>query len=84
MKPQKADLVRDHVYKHYILPARTLGAKTVTVPVKTVHNALGFHNSYPSVCTALTTIKFRQAYNIKSVTFTGPGQSPTTVYTFGL
>jgi hypothetical protein len=48
-----------------------------------VHKALNFRARLPLVCSALTAISFRRAHNLRLLKTDGPGQSTTTMFTFG-
>jgi hypothetical protein len=82
MKP--SDEVRDYVSKHYIVPARAQRMQSVQVRVGDVHAKLGYHNRLPLVCSALTSLKFREPNKLTLIKTDGPGSSTTTTFTFGL
>jgi hypothetical protein len=82
-----SDEVRDYVRDHYILPARKLGATTVTVRAGEVHKALRWDlKRVPQVCSALATRKFLHSANVELLERKGPpsGQSTTVEFTYRL
>jgi hypothetical protein len=82
-----SDEVRAYVREHYILPARKLGAATVTVRAGEVHKALRWDlKRVPQVCSALATRKFLHSANVELLQRKGPpsGQSTTVEFTYRL
>jgi hypothetical protein len=82
-----SDQVRAYVRQHYILPARNLGATTVTVRAGEVHKALRWDlKRVPQVCSALATRKFLNSANVELLERKGPpsGQSTTVEFTYRL
>jgi hypothetical protein len=76
--------VREYLLKNYIEPARAAKAASVQIRAGDIHKALNFHARLPLVCSALTAVSFRRAYNLRLLKVDGPGQSTTTTFTFGL
>jgi hypothetical protein len=76
--------VREYLLKNYIEPARAAKAASVQIRAGDIHKALNFHARLPLVCSALTAVSFRRAYNLHLLKVDGPGQSMTTTFTFGL
>lgn len=82
-----SDHVRKFVCEHYIVPARSRGATTVTVRAGEVHKALKWNlKRIPQVCSALSTRKFMHSANVELVARKGPpsGQSTTVEFTYKL
>jgi hypothetical protein len=79
-----SDRVREHAFKTYIEPARRAGRKTETVVAGDVARALKLMNRLPLVCGALGTLKFQKAHGITLESRSGPSNSTTTSFTYGV
>ena len=80
----QADKVRKYVLDEIIEPARRAGKATVRVKAGDVHKALGFNNSMPLVCSSLDAEKFLDFANLYLINRSGPPQSSSVVWMFGL
>ena len=80
----KADKIRLHGRKRYVLSARNRGDKRFSIPVGEVVRDLGLTGRVPAVCSALKTGKFLKENNLRVVETIAPksGQSTTVVYTY--
>lgn len=79
-----ADEVRQYVLDEIIEPARRAGKRTARVKAGEIHKALGFSNRMPLVCGALDADKFLDFANVHLVNRSGPPQSSSVVWVFGL
>ena len=80
----KADKIRLHSRKRYVLSARNRGDKRFSIQVGDVVRDLGLRDRVPAVCSALKTSKFLKENNLRVVETIAPksGQSTTVVYTY--
>ena len=85
MNMTKADSVREYARRVYIEPARKRGDITVRIVARDVHKALGLHNRFPLVCSALNSHKFLEENHL-AVKAEGPpsGMSPNMTFTYRL
>lgn len=72
--------IRRHAIEQFVAPARAKGKKTVEIPVRAVHDALGLKDLHPAVCEALRAQSFKRDAKLASVSTKGPAVSPTTVF----
>ena len=79
-----ADRVRKYVLDKYVIPAQKESHDTVSVRAGDVHNALGFKNRLPLVCSALRSGKFLLMANSSIEETEGPDNSTTTRLLFRL
>ncbi len=79
-----ADEVRAHCAKKYIEPARTRGEKLFSVRAGDVHDALGYHNRLPLVCSALGASIFEEQFRLRRAAVEGPLNGANTVFRFEL
>jgi len=77
-----ADDVRSYVNSHYIEPARLRGDSRVEVLTGDVHQALGYRNRYPLVCSALGSLTFEKAYRVRRLSVEGPLNGASTLFRF--
>jgi hypothetical protein len=79
-----ADRIRLYAKEHYVLAARSLGARRFSIPVKEPVRSLDMGRSVPAVCNALKTDKFLEDNHLRIVETVAPpsGQSTTVVYTY--
>jgi 5-methylcytosine-specific restriction enzyme B len=81
-KHSNADEIRKYAKIKYIIPARQKGEKTASFTAADVHSGLGLKNSYPNVCSAIDSKKFREFARVKQVKRSGPERSSTVKWTF--
>jgi len=67
-----AQKVRDFALRTYIGPAQSRNESTVRIQAGDVHKALGFHNRFPLVCSALSGDKFLKPNGLALVNREGP------------
>lgn len=79
-----SDSVREYVGAHFVEPARYRGDTEVTIRSGDVHEALGFKNRLPLVCSALGTQVFEDQYRLKRLSIEGPLNGSSTVFRFKL
>jgi len=80
----KADKIRLHGKKRYVMSARNRGDRRFSIQVGDVVRELGLIDRVPAVCSALKTGKFLKENGLQIVETIGPasGQSTTVVYTY--
>ena len=74
-----ADEVRAYCTRRYVQAARSDGQKEFSIRVGDVHDALGYKNRLPLVCSALGATKFCEANGIKRTAVEGPLNGSTTI-----
>lgn len=79
-----ADRIRQYALDTYIFPARNEGRATVAIPVREVHDALGFSERWANVCQALTRPTFLELAAVNPPRCEGPEVSSTTVFHYDL
>ena len=79
-----ADDVRNYCKKHYIDPARRSGSKTVSIISGDVHQAMGFSDRHPLVCSSISASKFEELCHVRLIGVEGPSQGATTLFRFEL
>lgn len=79
-----ADRIRQYALDTYIIPAREEERATVAIPVREVHDALGFTQAWANVCQALTGPKFLELAEVDPPRHDGPPVSSTTVFRYDL
>lgn len=79
-----ADQIRAYCAEKYVAPSRKRGSTRVEIPVREVHDALGFTARFPLVCSALRAGKFSHEQRLIPSGINGPEQSSTTVFIFSL
>lgn len=78
------DATKQHVIAKYVMPARSLGAKTVQVRVGNVQKDLGWTNRTPSVFSTLNSAEFQNEAGLKLIEKIGgpPSGGPSTTVQF--
>jgi 5-methylcytosine-specific restriction protein B len=84
MTSTHADLIREFVNHHYIVPARTAGKKQVTVRAGDVHSAMKLKDRMPAIASALGATTFETKYGVHCVGRTGPHNGANLTFTFDL
>ncbi|WP_157995285.1 AAA family ATPase [Peristeroidobacter soli] len=79
-----ADRIRKYVLENYIEPARKEGARSASVPVRQVHDALALSQAWANVCQAIEGPKFQALAGVSPPRRVGPPGSTTTVFEFDL
>jgi len=79
-----ADDVRALCAKKYIEPARSRGEKQVSIRAGDVHEAMGYKNRMPLVCSALGAITFEDKCRVRRVGVDGPLNGANTIFRFVL
>jgi len=77
-----ADEVRAYCSKKYVEPARSRGEKIVSVRAGDVHDALGYRNRVPLVCSALGASVFEKTCRLRRSAVEGPLNGANTVFRF--
>jgi hypothetical protein len=78
----RSEQVRKHVIKQYISPARSKGEDSVEVRAGTVHSELHWTGRVPSVCQALSSLKFQREAGVELVETSRPGPSTTAMFRY--
>jgi 5-methylcytosine-specific restriction enzyme B len=79
-----ADQVRKHCRQHYVEPARAAGQKEISIHAGDVHQALGFQNRFPLVCSAIGAAAFSEENRVRRIALEGPLNGSNTVFRFAL
>ncbi len=77
-----SDDVRAYCAKRYVDAAKAAGSSTIEIPVREVHDALGYSNRFPLVCSAIGSDLFTKAQRVDLEEVRGPNPSSTTVFSF--
>ena len=77
-----ADDVRSYCSKHFVDPARSRGDKQVAIRAGDVHQALGYKNRLPLVCSALGAAVFESEYRVHRTAVEGPLNGSNTILRF--
>jgi hypothetical protein len=78
----RSEQVRKHVIEQYISPARRKGEDSVEVRAGTVHSELHWTGRVPSVCQALSSLKFQHEARVELVETSRRGPSTTAKFTY--
>lgn len=84
MADSDADRIRQYALEHFVMPARDRGASSVTIRAGDLHAALELSNAHANVCQALRGRLFRNLAGVGEPAVTGPENSSTTTFVFGL
>jgi hypothetical protein len=76
--------VREHFFKQYVAPARSLGASRVVVKVMDVSRALRWQSRFPLICSALTAETFHPVLGVTLRRASRPCPSSSTELEFEL
>ncbi len=76
-----ADLIREHILKNHIQPARERGDRTISVTAGQIHSELRMKNRLPAVCSAIGSLKFEDDCRVKVMPVAVPLNSSTTTFT---
>ncbi|AIE86753.1 ATPase [Fimbriimonas ginsengisoli Gsoil 348] len=68
----------------YIELARRLGEERVKIRAGDIVRELRLENRTPSVCSALSSVKFQQQYGVRLEEREGPSQSTSTQFTYSI
>ena len=79
-----ADKIRQYALEHYVEPARTARKNTFTIRAGDVSRNMSLHNRVPAVCGALSSQKFLDMGDLQLMERSGPWQSTTTTFRYGL
>jgi hypothetical protein len=79
---KNADEIRAFLINKYIIPARNLGKKAITLRSGDIHDQLTLPNRYPNVCQVMSGDKLLTQANIKLQLRTGPEQGVNVYYTY--
>ena len=79
-----ADSIRQYVKVQMIEPAHQSGRNIVTINAKEVHDALGFKNRMPLVCSSLDANNFLDYAQVTLIRRSGPKQGATAEWMFGI
>ncbi len=77
-----ADEVHAYCAKKYVEPARTRGENTFSIRAGDVHDALGYRNRVPLVCSALGASIFEERFRLRRAAVEGPLNGANTVFRF--
>ena len=80
----QTDQVRQYVRDYLVEPARREGRSLVKVRAGDIHSAMGLQQRMPLVCSALDADKFLVYARVRLLERTGPKQSSTSEWVFGL
>lgn len=78
----KADNIRDFVFRKHIEQDRKQGERVVTICAGDVHKDMGLYDRMPAVCSALGSKKFENQFNIKRLKVEGPIQDANALFIF--
>lgn len=76
--------VRAYCARHYIQPARVAGKNEISIRAGDVHEAMGYKNRMPLVCSAIGATVFSETNNVRRVGVEGPLNGANTVFRFQL
>jgi hypothetical protein len=79
-----ADEVRAYCSRHYVQPARAAGKKEISIRAGDVHEAMGYKNRMPLVCSAIGTTIFAEQNGVRRISVEGPLNGADTVFRFKL
>ncbi len=77
-----ADDVRKYCKDYIIDPARKRGEKQISIRAGDIHNAMGYKNRLPLVCSALGANKFQEFAGVERISVSGPTNGANAVFTF--
>lgn len=79
-----ASEVRAFCLREYVQPARIAGTTEILIRAGDVHEAMGYKNRLPLVCSALGTSIFSQNNGLLRLAVEGPLNGANTVFRFKL
>lgn len=79
-----ADEVRAYCNRHYVQPARSAGEKEFSIRAGDVHEAMGYKNRMPLVCSAIGAAIFSETNAARRISVDGPLNGANTVFRFRL
>jgi len=79
-----ADEVRAYCSRHYVQAARAAGEKTISIRAGDVHEAMGYKNRLPLVCSAIGASVFTETNALRRIAVEGPLNGANTVLKFEL
>ena len=79
-----SDEVRAYCSRHYVRSARISGAKEISIRAGDVHEAMGYKNRMPLVCSAIGASKFSENNALRRIAVDGPLNGANTVFRFEL
>ncbi|MBZ0143766.1 MAG: hypothetical protein K8F56_09295 [Rhodocyclaceae bacterium] len=79
-----ADEVRAYCSRQYIQPARAATRNEVLIRAGDVHEAMGYKNRMPLVCSAIGAAIFSEQNAVRRVAVEGPMNGANTVFRFQL
>lgn len=77
-----AEEVRAYCSRQYIQPARTAGRSEVTIQAGDVHEAMGYKNRMPLVCSAIGATVFSEQNAVRRLAIESPINGANTVFRF--
>lgn len=77
-----AEEVRAYCSRQYIQPARAAGRSEVSIRAGDVHEALGYKNRMPLVCSAIGAAVFSEQNAVRRLAIEGPINGANTVFRF--
>ncbi len=79
-----ADEVRAYCARRYIHPARAAGKIEISIRAGDVHEAMGYRNRMPLVCSAIGALIFSEQNSVRRLAIEGPMNGANTVFRFQL
>lgn len=79
-----ADEVRAYCSRQYVQPARATGRNEFSIRAGDVHEAMGYKNRMPLVCSAIGATIFSEQNAVHRVAVEGPMNGANTVFRFRL
>lgn len=79
-----ANAIRQHLIAQHFEPARSSGAKELTLRARDIHKELNFKGRMPAVCSVLGSKRLETEARVHRTSTTGPHQSSTTRFTFAI
>jgi hypothetical protein len=77
-----AEEVRVYCGKSYVDPARARGDKHISLRAGDVHDAMGYRNRMPLICSALGATVFEEQFRVRRTAVEGPLNGANTVFRF--
>jgi len=83
-KDEVAGEIREHVITKHFEPARTSGAKELTLRADDIHKELNYKSRMPAVCSVLGSKRLEIEARAHRTKTSGPHQSSTTRFTYAI